>query len=205
MTARTNLVHPTPIADLVPKRPSLVHGVVVHYGPVYERPGRDRDRTCPVRTVHLRDATGEIGLTLWGDEVGHVRDADRTWVVNARGDVWEITNRLRRTPPPRPLADPTHLFPAPTMRLPLVPHHPLAPVGTRHPEYEAFLDRLCSFVCEQGRRTWVVGPRGSVDEVARRAVPGPLGGTLTPASSLPPAPTLFAPALPFPAEAAHVA
>ena len=29
MTARTNLVRPTPIADLVPKRPALVHGVVV--------------------------------------------------------------------------------------------------------------------------------------------------------------------------------
>ena len=133
------------------------------------------------------------------------RNADRTWVVNARGDVWEITNRLPRTPPPKPLADPTHPFPAPTMRLPLVPPLPLAPVGTRHPEDEAFLDRLCSFVWQQGGRTWVVGPRGSVDEVAKRAVPGPLGGTLTPASSLPPAPTLFAPALPFPAEAAHVA
>ena len=81
MTARTNLVHPMPIADLVPKRPALVHGVVVHYGPVYERASRDRDRICPVRTVHLRDATGEIRLTLWGDEVGHVRDADRLLVV----------------------------------------------------------------------------------------------------------------------------
>ncbi len=79
MTARTNLVHPTPIADLVPNRPGLVHGVVVHYGPVYER--ERRDRILPVRTVHLRDATGEIRLTLWGDEVGHVRDADRLLVV----------------------------------------------------------------------------------------------------------------------------
>ncbi len=79
MTARTNLVHPTPIADLVPKRPALVHGVVVHYGPVYER--ERGDRILPVRTVHLRDATGEIRLTLWGDEVGHVRDADRLLVV----------------------------------------------------------------------------------------------------------------------------
>ena len=79
MTARTNLVHPTPIADLVPMRPALVHGVVVHYGAVYERP--IGDRISPVRTVHLRDATGEIPLALWGDEVGHVRDADRLLVV----------------------------------------------------------------------------------------------------------------------------
>ena len=81
MTARTNLVHPTPIADLVPNRPALVHGVVVHYGPVYER--ARGDRIWPIRTVHLRDATGEIRLTLWGDEVGHVRDADRLVVVEA--------------------------------------------------------------------------------------------------------------------------
>ena len=79
MTARNSLLYPTPIADLVPNRPALVHGVVVHYGPVFER--EKRDRILPVRTVHLRDATGEIRLTLWGDEVGHVRDADRLLVV----------------------------------------------------------------------------------------------------------------------------
>ncbi len=79
MTARTNLVHPTPIADHVPNRPGLVHGVVVHYGPVYER--EKRDRILPVRTVHLRGATDEIPLTLWGDDVGHVCDADRLLVV----------------------------------------------------------------------------------------------------------------------------
>ena len=82
MTARTNLVHPTPIAHLVPKRPALVHGVVVHYGSVYERPGHDGVGR-PVRTIHIRDATGEIPLTLWRDEVGHVRDADRLLVVEA--------------------------------------------------------------------------------------------------------------------------
>ncbi len=82
MNGSSNLVHPTPIADLVPMRPALVHGVVVRYGPVYERP--IRDRVWPVRTVHLRDATGEIPFTLWGDEVGHVRDADRLLVV----EVW---------------------------------------------------------------------------------------------------------------------
>ncbi|MDE1820939.1 MAG: hypothetical protein KGJ23_11200 [Euryarchaeota archaeon] len=82
MNARTNLVHPSPIADLVPMRPALVHGVVVHYGSVYERPDRG-GVWRPVRTVHLRDATGEIPLTLWREEVGHVRDADRLLVVEA--------------------------------------------------------------------------------------------------------------------------
>ena len=89
MTARTNLVHPTPIADLVPMRPALVHGVVVHYGSVYERPSADGG-VLPVRTVHLRDATGEIRLTLWGDQICQVQDADRVvltevWVKDYRG------------------------------------------------------------------------------------------------------------------------
>ena len=54
------------------------------------------------------------------------QNADRTWVVNARGDVWEITNRLRRTPPLRPLVVSDHLLSAPTLRLPLVPRIPPA-------------------------------------------------------------------------------
>ncbi len=81
MTANSNLVHPTPIADLVPMRPALVHGVVVRFGAVFERSSRGRPQ--PVRTVLLRDATGEIPLTLWGEEVGHVRDADRLLLVEA--------------------------------------------------------------------------------------------------------------------------
>ena len=133
------------------------------------------------------------------------RNADRTWVVNPRGDVWEITNRLRRTPPRKPLAVSTHLFPAPTMRLPLVPRLPHAPVGNRHPEERAFLDHLCSFVGEQEGRMWVVGPRGSIAEVTGRDAPRPLVGALALAPSLPMAPTLLAPTLAAPAEAAHVA
>ena len=133
------------------------------------------------------------------------QNADRIWVENARGDVWEITSPLRRTLPPKPVDVFTHLFPAPTMRFPLVPHLPPAQVVNRQPEDGAFLDHLCSFVCEQDERMWVVGPRGSIEEIAGRAVPKPLVGALAPASSLPPAPTLLAPTLPAPAEAAHVA
>ena len=133
------------------------------------------------------------------------RNEDRTWVVNARGDVWEITNRLRRTPPPRSLAASACLLPAPAMWLPLVPCLPTAPVGNRQPEDGAFLDHLCSFVWEQGERSWVVGPRGSIEEVTKRAVPGPIDETSTHASSPSLAPTLLAPSLPTPAEAAHVA
>lgn len=81
MNAKTNLLHPTPIADLVPMRPALVHGVVVRFGAVFERTSRGRPQ--PVRTVLLRDATGEIPLTLWGEEVGHVREADRLLLVEA--------------------------------------------------------------------------------------------------------------------------
>ncbi len=83
MTARTNLVHPTPIADLVPNRPALVHGVVVHYGSVYERPSPEGG-VLPVRTVHLRDATGEIRLALWDDQICHIQDADRVVLT----EVW---------------------------------------------------------------------------------------------------------------------
>ena len=89
MNGSSNLVHPTPIADLVPMRLALVHGVVVHYGSVYERPSADGG-VLPVRTVHLRDATGEIRLALWDDQICHVQDADRVvltevWVKEYRG------------------------------------------------------------------------------------------------------------------------
>lgn len=133
------------------------------------------------------------------------QNADRTWVVNARGNVWEITNRLRRTPPRKPLAVSTHLFPAPTMRLPLVPRLTHASAGIRYPEDGTLLDHLCSFVCEQDGRTWVVGPRGSIEEITGRAAPSPPVGALALAPSLPMAPALLAPTLPAPAEAAHVA
>lgn len=81
MNGSSNLVHPTPIVGLVPMRPALVHGVVVRFGAVFERTSRGRPQ--PVRTVLLRDSTGEIPLTLWGEEVGHVRDADRLLLVEA--------------------------------------------------------------------------------------------------------------------------
>ena len=81
MIAKTNLVHPTPIAELVPNRPAMVHGVVVHFGGVFERPSRGR--AWPVRTVRLRDASGEVALSLWGDEVGHLREANRVLLVEA--------------------------------------------------------------------------------------------------------------------------
>ncbi|MDE1820940.1 MAG: hypothetical protein KGJ23_11195 [Euryarchaeota archaeon] len=133
------------------------------------------------------------------------QNAHRTWVTNARGDVWEITDRLRPTFPTKPAALSTHLFPAPAMRFPLVPQLPPALVMNRQPADDAILDHLCSFVCEQDDRKWVVGPRGSIEEFTGRAVPRPLGGTLTLAPSLAMAPTLLAPTLPAPAEAAHAA
>lgn len=82
MNTKGNLVHPTPIAELQPMRPAMVQGVVVRFGPVEERFSRDRFR--PIRKVTIRDTSGEIPLTLWGDEVGHVRDADRVLLV----EVW---------------------------------------------------------------------------------------------------------------------
>ncbi|MDE1820893.1 MAG: hypothetical protein KGJ23_13690 [Euryarchaeota archaeon] len=133
------------------------------------------------------------------------QNADRTWVVNARGNVWEITNRLRRTPPRKPLAVSAHLFPAPTMRLPLVPRLTHASAVSGYPEDGTLLDHLCSFVCEQDGRTWVVGPRGSIEEITGRAAPRPPVGALALAPSLPMAPTLLAPTLTAPAEAAHAA
>ena len=133
------------------------------------------------------------------------QDADRTWVENARGDVWEITNRLRRPLMHKRVAVSPHLFPAPTMRFPLVPRLPPAQAVSRQPEDGAFLDQLCSFVCEQDERMWVVGPRGSIEEITGRAVPRPLVGALALAPSLPMAPTLLAPTLTARAEAAHVA
>ena len=91
MTAKNNLLYPTPIADLVPFRPTLVQGVVVHYGPVYGgwRLERGLRRVLPARRVWLRDATGEIPLTLWGEEVGHVHDADRLLIVEAWVDRYD--------------------------------------------------------------------------------------------------------------------
>ncbi len=133
------------------------------------------------------------------------QNADRTWVETARGDVWEITSRLPRPLPPRPVDVSTHLLPVPTMRFPLVPHLPPAPVVNSHPEDDVLLDRLCSFRCEQDGRTWVVGPRGSIEEVTGRDAPRPLVGALALAPSLPMASTLLAPTLAAPAEAAHVA
>lgn len=81
MTSRSNLVLPVPIADLLPGRPAMVHGVVVRFGAVYER--ASKGRLQPVRTVWLRDTTGEIPLSLWGEEVGHLREADRVVLVEA--------------------------------------------------------------------------------------------------------------------------
>lgn len=81
MTGRNNLVLPVPIVDLIPGRPAMVHGVVVRFGAVYER--LSRNRLQPVRTVWLRDATGEVPLALWGEEVGHLREADRVLLVEA--------------------------------------------------------------------------------------------------------------------------
>ena len=93
MTASTNLVHPTPIADLVPMRPALVQGVVVRYDGVCERFSSLAGRSLPVRTVLLRDASGQIELTLWNDQVGHVRDADRVVIVEAWVRVNETNGR----------------------------------------------------------------------------------------------------------------
>ena len=93
MNGSNNLVHPTPIADLVPLRPALVQGVVVRFGAVFERADPDRPRL--VRKVILRDTTGEIPLTLRDEEVGHVRDADRLLLIEAW--VGEYQGRPRLT------------------------------------------------------------------------------------------------------------
>lgn len=81
MTTRLSLLYPTPIANLVPQRPAMVHGVVVRVGGIIERFSQGKAR--PLRTVLLRDATGQVPLALWGDEVGHVREADRLLLVEA--------------------------------------------------------------------------------------------------------------------------
>ena len=93
MTARTNLVHPTPIADLVPFRPALVQGVVVRYDPVCERTSMSTGGPLMVRSVILRDSTGHIELTLWNEEVWHVQEADRILLVEAWVRVNEMDGR----------------------------------------------------------------------------------------------------------------
>jgi hypothetical protein len=94
MNAKNSLLHPTPIADLVPRRPALVQGVVVRYDPVCERTSLSTGGPLMARTVVLRDSTGHIELTLWNDQVWHVQDADRVLLVEA----WVRVNELNGRP-----------------------------------------------------------------------------------------------------------
>jgi len=64
-----------------------------------------------VRTARLKDATGEIALTLWGEEVELVREGDRIrihegWVKDYKGRPQLSLGRLgkltRLTPPETP-------------------------------------------------------------------------------------------------------
>ena len=218
----------------------------------------------PTEAEWLRRATSVV----W-------RNADRTWVVNARGDVWEITNRLRRTSPPAS-NDLRLPVPAP-LRFPLVPARPSAPLprerfhqggpptpgpvppfGARRsaerdageisghpllalrelgpkarpvcrdccpddstrtcqrafcdhachepPEADDCLDRVCSFVWEQGGQRWAAGPRGDTLEILARPSVGPSVGVSDLALPHPVAgPSFRTPATTSPLEVSHAA
>ena len=80
-TPAGNLLYPTPISGLTPGRPALVHGVVVQMGQLQE--ANLKGRAKAFREVLLRDPTGEVPLVLWGEETGHVQEADRVFIVEA--------------------------------------------------------------------------------------------------------------------------
>lgn len=81
VTPAGNLLYPTPISQLTPGRPAMVHGVVVQVGPLQE--ANLKERAKAFREVLLRDPTGEVPLVLWGEETGHVQEADRAIIVEA--------------------------------------------------------------------------------------------------------------------------
>ena len=77
------------VTDLKPNRLASLEGTVVALEPVREVavPGGAQKR---VRTARLQDATGEIVLTLWGEEVEMVQEGDRIriqegWVKDYKG------------------------------------------------------------------------------------------------------------------------
>ena len=98
------------VTDLMPNRLASLEGTVVALEPIREVaiPGGAQKR---VRTARLKDATGEIALTLWGEEVELVREGDRIrihegWVKDYKGRPQLSLGRLgkltRLTPPETP-------------------------------------------------------------------------------------------------------
>jgi ssDNA-binding replication factor A large subunit len=79
---------------------ATLEGTVVALEPVREVmvPGGVQKR---VRTARLKDATGEIALTLWGEEVEMVQEGDRVriqegWVKDYKGRPQLSLGRLGR-------------------------------------------------------------------------------------------------------------
>jgi ssDNA-binding replication factor A large subunit len=77
------------ISDLRPSRVATLEATVVDLEPTREIETREGTRR-KVRNARLRDATGEIALILWGNEVELVAAGDRIrivegWVSDYRG------------------------------------------------------------------------------------------------------------------------
>ena len=98
------------VTDLRPNRLASLEGTVVALEPIreVEVPGGAQKR---VRTGRLKDATGEIALTLWGEEVELVQEGDRIriqegWVKDYKGRPQVSLGRLGKltklTPPATP-------------------------------------------------------------------------------------------------------
>lgn len=76
-----NPLYPTPISVLSPDRLAMARGVVVQVGPLRE--ANLKGRAKAFREVLLKNPTGEVPLVLWGEETGHVNEADRVFIVDA--------------------------------------------------------------------------------------------------------------------------
>ena len=79
----------TYVSDLRPNRVATLEGTVVHLEATREVLV-DGGSTKKVRNARLKDATGEIALTLWGHEVDLVSEGDRVritdgWVKDYKG------------------------------------------------------------------------------------------------------------------------
>ena len=98
------------VTDLKPNRLATLEGTVVSLEPIREVaiPGGAQKR---VRTGRLKDATGEIALTLWGEEVEWVQEGDRVriqegWVKDYKGRPQLSLGRLGKLTKLAPPANP---------------------------------------------------------------------------------------------------
>jgi replication factor A1 len=69
------------ISDLRPSRTATIEASVVQLDAVREITQRDGTKKN-VRSVRLRDETGEVSLVLWGDEVEMVNEGDHVRIIH---------------------------------------------------------------------------------------------------------------------------